>query len=137
MSLLLDTGVWLRAVAEPETIPRRILTVLNLRTTIFYLSAISIWEIGKKVQIGKLQLSKDLRIWFRDALAENISVLPITPDIVVDAARLPDFPTRDPADELIVATARVHTLRLLTTDRKLKRYSHANIEYFKPIGETD
>jgi PIN domain nuclease of toxin-antitoxin system len=61
--------------------------------------------------------------------------LQLTAEIVADAMQLPDFPTRDPADELIVATARVHGLRLLTTDSKLKRYRHARVLYFKPIPE--
>jgi predicted nucleic acid-binding protein len=51
---------------------------------------------------------------------------------VVEAMRLPDFLNRDPADELIVATARVHKLTLLTTDTKLKGYAHAHVHYFKP-----
>jgi PIN domain nuclease of toxin-antitoxin system len=54
--------------------------------------------------------------------------------VVTDAMRLAQFPNRDPADELIVATARVQKLTLLTTDTKLKRYKHANIHYFKPRG---
>ena len=48
---------------------------------------------------------------------------------------LPDFPVNDPADELIVATARVHGLTLLTTDTKLKGYGHARIRYFTPNVE--
>ena len=46
--------------------------------------------------------------------------------------RLPDFPNRDPGDELIVATARVHKLTLLTTHTKLKGHRHTRIHYFKP-----
>ena len=45
------------------------------------------------------------------------------------------FPNRDPAYELIVATARVHRLTLLTTDTQLKNYRHAQIRYFTPLLE--
>jgi PIN domain nuclease of toxin-antitoxin system len=55
--------------------------------------------------------------------------------VVVEAMQLPDFPNQDPGDELIVATARVHKLTLLTTDTKLKGYRHARIQYFKPLPE--
>jgi PIN domain nuclease of toxin-antitoxin system len=41
----------------------------------------------------------------------------------------------DPGDELIVATARIHKLTLLTTDTKLKGYRHARIHYFTPVLE--
>lgn len=136
MKHLLDTGVWLRAVNQPQTIPAAALRLLQTPRETFGLAAISLWEIGKKVQIGKLHLPKDLRGWFADALAPNIEVLALTGEVVTDAMRLPEFPNRDPADELIVATARVHKLTLLTTDTRLKHYRHARIHYFKPVLDT-
>ena len=133
MKHLLDTGVWLRAVNQPQTIPAGALRLLQTPREMFGLAAISLWEVGKKVQAGKLSLPKDLPGWFADALAPNIELLALTGDVVTDAMRLPEFPNRDPADELIVATARVHKLTLLTTDTKLKDYRHARIHYFTPI----
>ena len=133
MRHLLDTGVWLRAVNQPHTIPAGALRLLQTPREMFGLAAISLWEVGKKVQAGKLPLPKDLPGWFADALAPNIELLALTGDVVTDAMRLPEFPNRDPADELIVATARVHKLTLLTTDTKLKDYRHARIHYFTPI----
>ena len=133
MKYLLDTGVWLRAVNEAQTIPTSALRLLQAPREMYGLAAISLWEVGKKVQSGKLPLPKDLPGWFADALAPNLEVLPVTAQIVTDAMRLPDFPNRDLADELIVATARVHKLTLLTTDSKLKNYRHAHIHYFTPI----
>ncbi|MBM3883402.1 MAG: type II toxin-antitoxin system VapC family toxin [Verrucomicrobia bacterium] len=132
MTYLLDTGVWLRGVNQMETIPAEVIALLQGREAVFGLSAISLWEVGKKVQIGKLTLPKDLAGWFADAVAPNVSVMPLTPEIVANAMQLPDFPVRDPADELIVATARVHRLTLLTTDTKLRNYRHVRIRYFTP-----
>jgi PIN domain nuclease of toxin-antitoxin system len=103
----------------------------------FGLAAISLWEIGKKVQVGKLSLPKDLAAWFADALAPNLEILPLECDVVVEAMRLPEFPTRDPADELIIASARLHNLTLVTTDTKLKGYRHARVHYFKPLMDRD
>lgn len=136
MTHLLDTGVWVRAVNQPETIPRAVLSVLQAPGEQFALAAISLWEVGKKAQRGKLPLPKDLPLWFADAVAANLEILPLSDRIVVEAMRLPEFPNRDPADELIVATARVHRLTLLTTDTKLKGYRHARIRYFKPKGRS-
>lgn len=135
MKYLLDTGVWLRGVAEPETLPRDVRHLITASEQGFGLSAISLWEIGKKVQIGKLKLPKDLAPWFEDALASNITVLPITPEVVVDAMRLPGFPNRDPADELIVATARVNNLVLMTTDSQLQHYPAVQIRYFNLVQQ--
>ena len=129
---LLDTGVWLRAVNQSRSLPAPILRVLKTPREIFGLAVISLWEVGKKFQTGRLPLPKDLPGWFADALAPNLELLPLTDAVVVEAMRLPDFPNRDPADELIVATARIHKLTLLTTDTKLKGYRHARIHYFTP-----
>lgn len=135
MKYLLDTGVWLRAVSRAHTIPARVLRVLQAPRETFGLAAISVWEIGKKVQVGKLFLPKDLAGWFADALAPNIEILPLSREVVTEAMGLPEFPTRDPADELIIASARLHDLTLVTTDIALKSYRHARIEYFKPLAD--
>jgi len=131
---LLDTNVWLFGANDPEALPEDIQQLLIGRDAQFGLAAISLWEVGKKHQLGKLELRQELSLWLKGALASHIQVLPITPDIVADAMRLPDFPVRDPADELVVATARVHNLTLLTTDTALKGYRHARIRYFQPIS---
>src|SRR5207253_5297006 len=102
---------------------------------IFGVSGISLWEVGKKHQLGKLPLPSGLTSWFRRALGNNSEILPLSSEIIVDAMCLPGFPNRDPADELITATARVHNLVLLTTDKRLKGYRHARIHYFKPVME--
>jgi len=133
VTFLLDTNVWLFAANEPDVLPQEIRTILDRDESQFGLSAISLWEVGKKHQIGKLELNQELGSWLKGALAAHIQVLPLTAEIVADAMSLPDFPNRDPADELIVATARVHKLTLLTADTKLKGYRQARIRYFTRI----
>jgi len=135
VTFLLDTNVWLRGAAEADKLPGEIRELLDERDAQFGLSAISLWEVGKKHQIGKLDLKKELGAWLKEAVASHIYILPLTPEIIADAMVLPDFPVRDPADELIVATARVHKLTLLTTDTKLKGYRHVRIKYFTPVLE--
>ena len=133
MTHLLDTNVWLWAYLDTGALPEDVRRIVDERGAQFALSAISLWEVGKKHQIGKLDLKQELGIWLRGAVASHIQVLPLTSEIIADAMSLPDFPNRDPADELIVATARVHKLTLLTADTKLKGYRHARIRYFTPI----
>ena len=120
---------------DSGALPKDIRSILDTRNAQFGLSAISLWEVGKKHQIGKLELKQALGVWLQGAVASHIHVLPLTPEIIADAMSLPDFPNRDPADELIVATARIHKLTLLTSDTKLKGYRHARIHYFTPILE--
>jgi len=130
---LLDTSVWFRGATEPATLPKDLRLILSGHGVQFGLSAISLWEVAKKNQIGRLPLKKDIGAWLTEAVAVGIDLLPLTPEIIADAMTLPDFPNRDPADELIVATARVHRLVLLTTDTQLKRYRHAQIRHFTPF----
>jgi PIN domain nuclease of toxin-antitoxin system len=132
---LLDTSAWLRGYAEPDTVPAEERKLMTSPGEVFGLSAISLWEIGKKHQQCKLALHSGLADWFKHAVGSNIQLLPLDAEVVVDAMNLPDFPISDPADEIIVATARVHRLTLLTTDAKLKGYRHARIHCFKPVLE--
>ncbi len=130
MTHLLDTNVWLWAYLDTGALPDDIRSILDQPDAQFGLSAISLWEVGKKHQIGKLDLKQELGTWLRGAVASHIQVLPLTPEIVAEAMSLPDFPNRDPGDELVVATARVHKLTLLTSDTGLKGYRH-----FTPVVE--
>jgi PIN domain nuclease of toxin-antitoxin system len=133
VNYLLDTSAWLRSTMEMETVPPGIRRLLHGKDEVFGLSVISLWEVGKKHQIGKLELKIDLLSWLRRAVTSQIMVIQITPEIVAEAMELPSFPNRDPGDELIVATARVHNLTLITSDTALKNYKHAKILYFKAL----
>lgn len=135
MDYLLDTSVWLRAALFSQTLPKEIQKTLDDSSHVFGMSIYSLWEAAKKHQKGKLPLPTDLAEWLKSAIPENVQVLPLTPEIIIESTRLPDFPVNDPGDELIVATARIHRLTLLTTDTKLKGYRHARIHYFTPIVE--
>ena len=131
MSLLLDTNAWLYSVDRPSALPDAIRDAISTHNVV-YLSAISLWEIAKKHQLGKLRLSVPIADWIQHALPSSIEILPLSPEIIPEATSLPDFPNRDPADELIVATARTHGLTLLTCDKLLRDYPHAAITYFRP-----
>jgi PIN domain nuclease of toxin-antitoxin system len=137
VTFLLDTNVWLFAANAPEVLPDTLHAILDRRDEQFGLSAISLWEVGKKHQIGKLKLNMDLGPWLAGALAAHVQVLPITPEVIASAMSLPDFPNRDPADELIIATARVHKLTLLTSDTQLRGYRHARIQHFTPLPQRE
>jgi PIN domain nuclease of toxin-antitoxin system len=135
MDYLLDTSVWLRGALFKETLPGEAQRLLEDAGLALGLSIYSLWEAAKKHQKGKLPLPVELAEWFKSSIPENVRVLPLTPEIIVESTRLPDFPVNDPGDELIVATARIHRLTLLTTDTKLKGYRHARIRYFTPVVE--
>jgi PIN domain nuclease of toxin-antitoxin system len=132
---LLDTSVWMRAALEGHTLPLDAQQLIGDAEEIFGLSIFSLWEAAKKHEKGKLPLPMDISAWLKAAIPQNVQVLPLTPDIIVESTRLPEFPINDPGDQLIVATARIHKLTLLTTDTKIRAYRHARIRYFTPILE--
>ena len=69
MIYLLDTNVWIFGYLEPDALPNEIQKLLNQRDVQLGLSAISLWEVGKKNQIGKLELKQELGVWLKGAIA--------------------------------------------------------------------
>jgi PIN domain nuclease of toxin-antitoxin system len=89
----------------------------------FGLSAISVYEVGQKVRKGKLALSIPLDRWLGIALRPAfVQIIPIDGEIAREANELPGLFHGDPADRMIVATARKHNLSIITSDRLIRDY---------------
>jgi len=90
------------------------------------ISAISVWEIAKLVEYNRLELPCGLHEWFDAALSyPGIRLVELTPEIAIQSTRLPGSFHRDPADQIIVATAMVYDCPLITSDNKILEYTHA------------
>lgn len=120
MKYLLDTSAWIWANGDIKKLSRRASEILKNPDSSFYLSAISIWEVAKKVQKGKLELDRPVLDWIKNALPETVQVLTITPEIAVESTQLKKFHP-DPADQIIVATARIHRLKLIASDGLIRQ----------------
>lgn len=84
------------------------------------LAEISLWEVATLVERGRLDLDMDLERWLAVASAPaTVELARVTPAVAAEVARLPERFHRDPADRLIVATARVRKLNILTRDKKI------------------
>ena len=89
-------------------------------------SAITPWEIALLVERERLRLGRDVAAWIDAVLAlPGVGLVPIEPAIAVDSVRLPGAFHADPADRLIVATARCCGAPLLTADRAILDYAAA------------
>lgn len=87
-------------------------------------SPISFWEVSMLVQKARLSLGMDVLDWIEAVLRQpRVRIEPISPTIAVDAGRLPGDIHGDPADRLIIATARQIACPVLTTDRKILDYA--------------
>lgn len=91
-------------------------------------SAISCWEVAKLVEYKRLLLPCAVGDWLKQALTyPDIRLLELTPEIAVESTELPGAFHRDPADQIIVATARTYNCALLTADTKILSYPHVNV----------
>lgn len=126
--LLLDTHVlvWLLAGSERlGPIARKRIQQASQADQL-QLSAISPWELAMLVSKGRLALDRDVGDWLRDALTLSaIRVAPLSPDVAVASTRLPGDLHGDPADRIIVATARQLGATLVTADAALLAYGAA------------
>jgi PIN domain nuclease of toxin-antitoxin system len=123
---LLDTHVWLRLVLGSEALSpaaratiRDAASVGNLR-----IAAITIWEIALLASRGRITFGKPTVQWVGEAIAASTVVIePLSPAIAVESCELPDAFHADPADRMIVATARVTNAKLMTHDRRILDYA--------------
>ena len=85
-----------------------------------HVSDISLWEVAMLHGLGRIRLTLPLREWLDKAVAPPlVRRHGISPAIATDVAALPDSFHRDPADRILVATARVLGATLLTSDRRI------------------
>ncbi len=126
MSLvLIDTHVWVWLLNGDQKLNPKALKAIerSLSAESVLLSAISPWEVAMLVSKGRLTLDRDVGEWVQTATSlSGIRIEPITPEIAVASTRLPDVLHSDPADRLIVATARHLGALLITDDQKLIDY---------------
>lgn len=88
-------------------------------------SSITAWEIALLVSKRRLGLSIEVDNWLAKAeRVERLRFVPIDNEIAVSAINLPEPLHRDPADRIIVATARQFGAALVTGDRQLRAYPH-------------
>jgi PIN domain nuclease of toxin-antitoxin system len=110
---------------QPERLRRSHQEILSSRSERFPLSVISCWGVAKLVEYGRLELDRPVLEWIVTAVARHdLELLPLTPAIAVESTNLPDPFHRHPADRIIVATARIHQIPLLTEDSKILDYPH-------------
>ena len=128
MPTLLDTHAWLWWVTEDRRLSRRAKTTIDAarRDNDVWLSLISVWEIAKKVEKHQLTFDRPLSDWLDAATTiAGLQIAELTRPILVDSCTLPPPFVGDPADQIIVATARAHGATVVTKDRRIRRYAHA------------
>ena len=125
--IVLDTHVlvwWVSGAAEKLSKPAAAaLGKARGKEASVFVSAISAWEIAVLIQKGRLVLSMDVEEWLSHAASlPELRFLPVDRHTAVQSVRLPGDFHSDPADRLIVATARRLNLPLVTADERIRNY---------------
>ena len=123
MIALLDTHVLIWWLQDPELLSpaqRRVVGGATAESPL-RVSDISLWEIATLHSLGRIDLAIPIREWLEKAVAPPlVRRHGISPAIAAEVARLPDSFHRDPADRILVATARTLGATLLTHDRGIR-----------------
>ena len=127
MPTLLDTHAWVWWLAEDRRLSTRAKSAIRtgLVEQDLWISLISVWEVAKKVEKKQLILDRSLGQWLDEALTpQGLGVWELTRPILVESCELPQPFHGDPADQILVATARHHGAMLVTKDQRIRRYAH-------------
>ena len=119
MKLLLDTHIWVWSVLEPQRLSARVTRALAAATNELWLSPISTWELAWLVEKQRISLDTHFEAWLPRALGAAPFREALFSHEIAAAVRDVRLPHRDPADLLLVATARVLNLTLVTADERL------------------
>jgi PIN domain nuclease of toxin-antitoxin system len=132
MSLMLDTHIliwWLHDLSDRLNESQRVaLRDAGKGLAPLTLSAITLWEIAMLVGRRRIFIAKTL-----DQLLDEIQshpllqILPLTKTIAAESVRLGEGFHKDPADQIIVATARCHGLTLITADERIRKWGKVNL----------
>ncbi|NMF59540.1 type II toxin-antitoxin system VapC family toxin [Pseudanabaena yagii] len=122
--IVLDTHIWIWWVHGDSKLSQTAAAAIQSQeSSAIGVSVISCWEIAKLVEYNRLTLPCELAEWFEKALSyPAIQLLDLTPQISIVSTQLVGF-HRDPADQIITATAKVLGCPLVTADTKILNYS--------------
>ncbi len=127
--IVLDTHIWVWWVHGDSTLPASTRALLDSSEQAgLAVSAVSCWEVAKLVERERLVLPCPVFDWIRQALEyPGVRLIELSPRICVESTQLPGEFHSDPADQIIVATARILDAPLVTVDGKILKYPHVRL----------
>ena len=120
--ILLDTHVLVWMSSDPKRLSKRAREAIRQarEDSGIAVAAITLWELAWLANSGRLQVAGSVESYVRETISRVI-VRPITPEITALAVQMPANFQKDPADRMIVATAAVEGLLLVTADERIQR----------------
>jgi PIN domain nuclease of toxin-antitoxin system len=117
---VLDTHAWVEA-ANQSPLPGKVMAAFANPDNEFGIASVSIWEVAKLVQLKRLVLRVQLLDWFASAMTPSLRIIELSPLIAWRSTQLAGF-HKDPADQIIVATAITLGATLITKDGRIQRW---------------
>ena len=127
MKYMLDTHTWVWWHMRPQNLSERVTALIGdtSKYSELLLSAISPWEFSKLLEKGRLGISCNPEDWIDLALdMPKLRLIPLSPIIAYRSTILPQPFHSDPADQIIVATAREENATILTKDETILSYEY-------------
>jgi PIN domain nuclease of toxin-antitoxin system len=116
---LLDTHIWLWSSLEPERLSRRVAKTIADPANELWLSPVSVWELVILCRKKRFSLKTDIPTWVANSISQlRLIEAPLTVEVPLAMSSL-SFSHADPADQFLVASAKVFDLTLVTADERL------------------
>lgn len=125
--ILLDTHAWVWWLSQPGQLSKAVHEGIerSLASAALCISCFSAWELALLVQRGRLELSIDLSEWIAETeRIPGVIFHPVNNSIAMQSVNLPGIFHPDPADRILVATARQLGATMITGDAKIHAYPH-------------
>jgi len=127
VKLLLDTHIWIWGILEPHRLTRRVTRELTDSKNELWLSPISLWEAVLLHRKQRIKTPADFSDWVADAMSMiPVNEAPLTFDVALAVSSV-KLPHGDPADQFLVASAKVFGLTLVTADRHLVKAEEISV----------
>jgi PIN domain nuclease of toxin-antitoxin system len=125
MNLVLDTCAIIWSILAPKNLSRPAADAIADGGADVLVSPISCAEVAWGVERGRLVLDRHWKLWFRRFVELNgCQTVEIDLKIIAEAYSLPEYAHRDPADRIIIATARTLHCPIVTADTRMREYPH-------------
>jgi PIN domain nuclease of toxin-antitoxin system len=125
VKILIDTHVLIWALEKPEELGENSKSLIEDGENGIFISPISTLEIAQLISSGRIEINQTLGFWIKKALKNlKAETVPFTHEIAEAAYRMQESFHKDPADRILVATAALENLHLMTADERILNYKH-------------
>ncbi len=124
--LLLDTHIWLWLISGSAELNNKTVKLLDgaAKEGKLFVPEIAVWELATLTAKKRLTLGMPIKNWVQEAIQKpGIEMTPLSWEISIESTMLPGVLHADPADRIIIATARIKKYSLVTRDEKIQKYS--------------